>query len=85
MKPCLWKTPFELKTKEAEIPNVDSGKDSKYKSRKTPKESKTKKPIIKPQGLISKVEKKIIEEGFNTDKTRLDKRQVKYSKPKTSF
>ena len=45
--------PFELKTKEAEIPIVDSGKDSKFKSRKTPKESRTEKPKIKPQELIS--------------------------------
>lgn len=72
----------KLRTKEAETPIVDSGKDSKFKSRKTPKESRTEKPKIKPQELISKVDKKTFKEAFNTDKTRLDKRQVKYSKPK---
>ena len=72
----------KLSTKEAETPIVDSGKDSKFKSRKTPKESRTEKPKIKPQELISKVDKKTFKEAFNTDKTRLDKRQVKYSKPK---
>ena len=55
--------------------------NTKPKSRKTLKESRAEKPKVKSEDTISKVDKKTFKEAFNTDKTRLDKRQLKLGKP----
>jgi len=54
--------------------------NTKLKSRKTLKESLAEKPTVKSEDTNSKVDKNTFKEAFNTDKTRLDKREVKLGK-----
>lgn len=51
------------------------------KKKKTPKESRMEKPKVKAQTKVSEVHKKTFKEAFNTDKSCLEKRQIKYSTP----
>ena len=68
------------------VENVESEKEnnlstdrSKRVKRKTPKESRMEEPksLLKKENLITKVNRKTFKENFNTDKSRLDKRQPK--------
>lgn len=63
----------------ADEENVNPAKDNRKK--KTPKEYRTEMPKVKEAGKQATVaEKKLFKEAFNTDKTRLQKRQQKYHK-----
>ena len=70
--------PNELKTKEAEQnmevePNAECAKETietKIKSRKNPKKSRTEKQKVKPEESVSKVDKKTYKESLNTALTR---------------
>jgi hypothetical protein len=55
--------------------------DNKKDKRKTPKQSRTEVAKIMAETKVSESNKKTFKEAFNTDKSRMEKRQTKYSRP----
>ena len=69
----------ENKEVEEDIPIVEHV--DKVKKRKTPKEKRTEDVKVMTDDKISESNKKTFKEAFNTDKSRLENRQVKYNRP----
>ena len=62
-------------------PEETAKEESSKKKKKTPLQYRTMQPKRMAEETISSSNKKMFKEAWNTDKSRMEKRQVKYNKP----